>query len=103
MQIKFLLTLILGFSLVGCSPSSDTSTSSPISETTASESYSPQKQNYMKSCVETSEESFCSCQFDVIDPILSQSIGNDWANKSMQEKDFETYISAVETALRECG
>jgi len=100
-QIKFSLALMLSFALIGCSSSNDTNHSSPISETT-SESYSPKKQRYMKSCVGTSQESFCSCQFDVMDPILSQSISDDWPTKGMEEKDFEKYVSAVETSINEC-
>lgn len=100
---KFILALISSLSIIGCSSSNDTTRSTPISETTTSASYSPKKQQYMKSCVGTSQESFCSCQFDAMDPILSESIGNDWPTRNIEEKDFEKYISAVEIAVSECS
>lgn len=107
MKLKLALLLISVFSVVGCSPSDETAvyedSSKYIYEAPAPESYSVEKQSYMQSCVDTSDESFCSCQFNVMDPILSSSIGNDWSTKNMEEKDFGTYVSAVETAVSQCS
>ena len=104
-KISFLLTPM--FFLIACSPSDETATynESPTYTSKASdtESYSAEKQRYVQSFIETSEKSFCSCQFDVMDPILSSSIGNDWSTKNMEEKDFGTYLSAVESAVSQCS
>lgn len=101
------LLLVSIFFLVACSPSDDTVTysESPIStsEVSTVEPYSTEKQQYVQSCLETSDESFCSCQFDVMNPILSSSIGNDWINKDMEEDNFGTYVSAVESAVSQCS
>ena len=99
MRLKLSLLFILIFSVVACSKSDDTATyEAPIPE-----SYSVEKQKYIQSCLETSDENFCSCQFDVMDPILSSSVGSDWSTKNMEEKDFEIYVSAVESAVSECS
>ncbi len=107
MKLKLPLLLISVFSLVACSPSNETAVyeeSSTIThEAPAPESYSVEKQQYVQSCVETSDKNFCSCQFDVMDPILSSSVGNDWSTKNMEEKDFEKYVSAVESAVSQCS
>lgn len=104
-RVLFLLTSM--FFLVACSSSDDTvaheQSPTTTSETSAVESHSIEKQQYVQSCVETSDISFCSCQFDIMDPILSSSIGSNWSTKSMEEKDFETYVSAVELAVSECS
>ena len=101
------LLLISIFLLVACSPSDDTVTYSENqtskSEVSTIEPYSIEKQKYVQSCLETSDEGFCSCQFDVMDPILSASIGSDWSTKNMEENDFGTYVSAVESAVSQCG
>ena len=94
--------------LVACSPTDETSTydsngSTATQETLAPETYSIEKQHYMQSCIGTSDESFCSCQFDVMDPILSSAVGSDWSTKNMEEKDFGTYVSAVESAVSQCS
>lgn len=105
--MKLSLLLISVFSLVACSPSDETAvyedSSTSTHEAPAPESYSVEKQQYVQSCVETSDKKFCSCQFDVMDPILSSSVGNDWSTKNMEEKDFETYVSAVESAVSQCS
>lgn len=107
MKSKLLISLISALFLFACSSADETSdyeTSSTLTyEVSASETYSVEKQSYMQSCIDTSDESFCSCQFDVMDPILSSSIGNDWITKNMEEKDFEKYVSAVETAVSQCS
>lgn len=107
MNKKISFFLIPIFFLVACSSSDETATynENPIStsDTSITEPYSLEKQQYVQSCVETSEESFCSCQFDVMDPTLSSSIGSDWSTKNMEEKDFETYLSAVESAVSQCS
>lgn len=104
-KILFLLTSVLF--LVACSPSDETGTynesSTSTNEISAAEPYSTEKQQYVQSCLETSNESFCSCQFDVMDPILSSSIGSDWNTKGMEEDDFGTYVSAVESAVSQCS
>lgn len=107
MKIKSSFLLTFTILLVACSSSdgpvvhdeSPTHTSKAL----AVESYSVEKQQYVQSCVETSDKSFCSCQFDVMDPILASSIGSNWSTKNMEEKDFETYVSAVELAVNECS
>ena len=104
-NIPLLLASI--FFLVACSPSDDTATYSEsptsTSEVSTVEPYSTEKQQYVQSCLETSDESFCSCQFDVMNPILSSSIGNDWSTKDMEEDNFGTYVSAVESAVSQCS
>ncbi len=107
MKLKLSLLFVSVFSVVACSPSDETAISDYSSKTTyeapAPESYSVEKQQYVQSCIETSAESFCSCQFDVMDPILSSSVGSNWSTKNMEEKDFETYVSAVESAVSQCS
>ena len=107
MKLKLSLLFVPLFSIAACSQSDDTAAYEGSSTTTyeapAPESYSVEKQHYVQSCVETSDEKFCSCQFDVMDPILSSSVGNDWSTKNMEEKDFETYVSAVEAAVSQCS
>lgn len=107
MKLKLPILLISALFLFACSSADETSdyedTSTSTYEASASETYSVEKQSYMQSCIDTSDESFCSCQFDVMDPILSSSIGNDWSTKNMEEKDFGTYVSAVETAVSQCS
>ncbi|WP_367109783.1 hypothetical protein [uncultured Psychrobacter sp.] len=107
MKLKLPILLISASFLFACSSADETSdyetSSTPTYEASASETYSVEKQSYVQSCIDTSDESFCSCQFDVMDPILSSSIGNDWSMKTMEEKDFGTYVSAVETAVSQCS
>jgi len=38
-----------------------------------------------------------------MDPILSSSVGSDWSTKGMEEDDFGTYVSAVESAVTQCS
>lgn len=85
--------------LFACSSPDDT----PVHEASIPETYSVEKQQYVQSCIETSDENFCSCQFDVMDPILSSVVGSDWSTKNMEEKDFETYLAAVESAVSQCS
>lgn len=107
MNIKLPLLLTSVCFLVACSPSDETAvyddSPTPTSEVSAPKSYSVEKQQYVQSCIETSDESFCSCQFDVMDPLLSSSVGSNWSTKNMEEKDFETYVSAVESAVSQCS
>ena len=104
-KIAFFLTSI--FFLVACSPPDETRTynesSTSTSEGLVVEPYSAEKQQYVQSCLETSDEIFCSCQYDVMDPLLSSSIGSDWSTKSMEEQDFGVYVSAVESAVSQCS
>lgn len=112
MKMK-LVTLSLSFFLVACSSSDDTVSSSyepstseaneenneiayvePIAETQSEE-----KINF---CNDAEDRDACNCQFDVIDPILTAAIGSDWSTKSMEEKDFPTYMSAVEASVSQC-
>ena len=62
----------------------------------------PKKIEYVKTCSETSSEELCSCQFDVIDPILSESINDNWTNQPIKEKDYDTYVAAVQKAVEKC-
>lgn len=105
MKLLFLFTPI--FFLVACSPSNETATyednATSKLEISTPKSYSVEKQSYVQSCIETSDESFCSCQFDVMDPILSSSVGSDWSTKNMEEQDFGVYVSAVESAVSQCS
>ena len=107
MKLKLSLLLFSVLSVGACSQSDNTAAYEDNATTTyeapAPESYSVEKQQYVQSCLETSNEKFCSCQFDVMDPILSSSVGSDWSTKSMEEKDFETYVSAVESAVSQCS
>ena len=107
MKLKLSLLLISVFSLIACSPSDETviyeDSSKIIHEASAPKSYSVEKQQYVQSCVETSDKKFCSCQFDVMNPILSSSVGDDWSTKNMEEKYFETYVSAIESAVSRWG
>lgn len=93
--------------LIACSSSNEADTHSEsenhVSEVAVVEPYSEDKQQYVQSCLETSDESFCSCQFDVMNPILTNEIGDDWSKKSMDEKDFGKYMSAIESAVNQCG
>ena len=94
--------------LVACSPTDETATyeyssSTSTQEIPTPEAYSVEKQHYMQSCIATSDERFCSCQFDVMDPILSSTVGSNWSTKNMEEKDFGSYVSAVESAVSQCS
>lgn len=100
MKNKLILSLMLGATLVACSPSDDAATSQPTQESTT---YSAEKQKYVQPCLGTPEEDFCSCQFDVMNPILSKSIGSDWSEKGMEEDDFAKYFAAVEEAVSQCS
>lgn len=64
------------------------------------ETYTEEKINF---CSENDDVNACYCQFDVIDPLLTVAIGNDWSTKSMEEKDFPAYVSAVEAAVAQCA
>lgn len=107
MKLKLLISLISALFLFACSSADETSdydsSSTNTYEALPPETYSVEKQSYMQSCIDTSDESFCSCQFDVMDPIFSSSVGSDWSKKNMEEKDFEKYVSAVEIAVSECS
>jgi hypothetical protein len=103
MRIKSVFFILLGMTLVACSPSNEVTNSQPVQDNVSSENYSAKKQSYIKSCVDTSTESFCSCQFDVMDPMLSNSIGQDWNTRNMEEKNFEKYVTAVESAVSQCN
>ena len=35
---------------------------------------------------------FVVVQFDVMDPVLSSSVGSNWSTKAMEEDDFGTYV-----------
>lgn len=106
MKWKLSLLLVPVF-LVACSSSNETAvydnSPAPTSEVSDPKPYSVEKQNYVQSCIETSDESFCSCQFDVMDPVLSSSVGSNWSTKAMEEDYFGTYVSAVETAVSQCS
>lgn len=103
MKIKLILLLVIGASLGACSSSEEIPSyevnSESIYEAPNPETYSEEKQAY---CKETDNESFCSCQFDVLDPILTSAIGSNWSTKAMEEEDFPTYVSAVEAAVAQC-
>ncbi|UBX54142.1 hypothetical protein LDO52_16140 (plasmid) [Acinetobacter pseudolwoffii] len=97
MKLKTFLLVVLGAFTVGCAPANDVSYDSPPPQ-----SYSPAKEKYMKTCIGSSEESSCSCMFDAMDPILSKSIGEDWASVGIKDEDFDTYASALEVANQKC-
>ena len=63
------------------------------------EAHSEEKINF---CDDAEDKDACNCQFDVMDPILTAAIGNNWSTKSMEEKDFPTYVSAVEASVAQC-
>nr|WP_181717022.1 hypothetical protein [Psychrobacter sp.] len=65
----------------------------------SAEAYSQEKINF---CDDAEDKNACNCQFDVMDPILTAAIGSDWSTKSMEEKDFPTYVSAVEASVAQC-
>lgn len=101
MKTKLLLIIILGMSVVACSDETTNYEASapPIYEAPSTENYSEAKKNY---CTDAEDENSCSCQFDVMDPILTAAIGDNWSTKSMEEKDFPTYVQAVEKAVEQC-
>lgn len=90
--------------LMACSPSSNTSNQEADStlthEAPSVEAHSKEKKEY---CKEEEDKSSCNCQFDVMDPILTEAIGSNWSTKPMEEKDFGTYVSAVEAAVSQCS
>jgi hypothetical protein len=122
MKIK-LVTLIFPLFLVACSPSDDTANSSYEASATETreetstieesieennevayvepteEAQSEEKINF---CDDAEDRDSCNCQFDVMDPILTTAIGSDWSTKSMEEKDFPIYVSAVEASVAQC-
>lgn len=102
MKIKLLPIIMLGISIVACSDESTNyeTASAPTYEAPSSEAYSEEKNNY---CADADDKNSCSCQFDVMDPILTAAIGSDWSTKSMEEKDFSTYVQAVEKAVEQCS
>lgn len=101
MKAKLLLIIMLGTSIVACSdePTNSEASPAPTYEAPSSETYSEEKKNY---CSDVEDKNSCSCQFDVMDPILTAAIGSNWSTKSMEEKDFPTYVKAVETAVEQC-
>lgn len=101
MKTKLLLIMMLGISTVACSDESTDyeASTAPTYEAPSSETYSEEKNNY---CADAEDKNSCSCQFDVMDPILTAAIGSNWSTKSMEEKDFPTYVKAVETAVEQC-
>ena len=101
MKAKLLLIIMLGTSIVACSDEPTNSEASPVStyEAPSPETYSEEKENY---CSDVEDKNSCSCQFDVMDPILTAAIGSNWSTKSMEEKDFPTYVQAVEKAVEQC-
>lgn len=103
MKFKTLVLLTLAASLAACSESNEVASyeASPVStyEAPSPETYSKEKKDY---CSEANDKNSCSCQFDVMDPILTAAIGSNWSTKSMEEKDFPTYVAAVETAVEQC-
>ncbi|AMN69041.1 MULTISPECIES: hypothetical protein [Psychrobacter] len=101
MKTKLLLIIILGISIAACSDESTAyeASAAPTYEALSPETYSQEKDNY---CADAEDKNSCSCQFDVMDPILTASIGSNWSTKSMEEKDFPTYVKAVETAVKQC-
>lgn len=101
MKTKLLLIIILGISIVACSDESTSYETSPAHtyEAPSPETYSEEKKNY---CADAEDKNSCSCQFDVMDPMLTAAIGSNWSTKSMEEKDFPTYVTAVETAVEQC-
>lgn len=102
----FITSVFVGASDYTNFNSSQLSTHSPSSNSESTSTHNPstkRKDLYVKSCLESSStENFCSCQFDVIDPILTRKINKNWANESIQEKDFNTYLLAVEEAVKKC-
>lgn len=102
MKTKLLLMITLGISIVACSdePTNYEAGTAPTYEAPSPEAYSEEKKNY---CADAEDKNSCSCQFDVMDPILTAAIGNDWSIKSMEEKDFPTYVQAVEKAVEQCS
>lgn len=101
MKTKLLLTIMLGISIVACSDESTNAeaSSTPIYEAPSPETYSEAKKNY---CSDVEDKNSCSCQYDVMDPILTAAIGSNWSTKSMEEKDFPVYVTAVQTAVDQC-
>lgn len=99
-------SIILVIFLVGCSSPNESNSyeeNHKIVSNDPSESNSDAKDEYVKVCTEKADKSFCSCQFDIMNPILSDKIGSDWSTKNMEEKDFGIYMSAVETAVNKCS
>lgn len=95
--MKFiLLFLTLSSSLAICSLSNATTIKSESSK------YSINKKKYMESCVEALSKDSCSCQFDVINPILSKHLGSNWVNGKMEEKDYDVYLYATQKAVNKC-
>lgn len=101
MRTKLLLIIMLGASLVACSnePASYEASPAATYEAQNPETYSKEKKKY---CADADDKNSCSCQFDVMDPILTAAIGSNWSTKSMEEKDFPAYLNAVETAVEQC-
>lgn len=101
--------------LTACSPSDETASYETTTPETIEESsegndeiayvepsveaHSEEKINF---CDDAEDKDACNCQFDVMDPILTAAIGNNWSTKSMEEKDFPTYVSAVEASVAQC-
>lgn len=101
MKTKLLLIIMLGISIVACSDESTEfeAISAPTYEAPNPETYSEEKKDY---CSDAEDKNSCSCQFDVMDPILTAAIGSNWSTKNMEEKDFPTYVTAVEKAVEQC-
>ncbi|MGB2784802.1 hypothetical protein [Psychrobacter sp.] len=101
MKTKLFLIITLGISIAACSDEATNYEAGTAStyEAPSPEAYSEEKKNY---CADTDDKNSCSCQFDVMDPILTAAIGSDWSTKSMEEKDFPIYVKAVEKAVEQC-
>ena len=91
---KILISL-LTFILISCSSENE------VHEQMKSESNS-NKQRYVESCSDHLDRSRCSCQFDVMDPILTKSIGEDWSIAGMKEENYGKYLAAVEATVQKC-
>lgn len=101
MRFRILPLVVLGALLAACSPADETENNTEHTyEATSTQAYSKEKIDYCES--EENKES-CSCQFDVMDPILTNAIGENWSTKPMEEKDFGAYVSAVESAVSQCS
>ena len=79
-----------------------TNTNTKNSKNNSSKKYSANKKKWMKSCTTSHSEELCSCQFDVINPILAQSIGKKWQSIGMHEKHADKYQYAVEQTIQQC-
>lgn len=98
-NIRDITLISISALLISCSPANERTNQENIQQASNSESYTKEKREY---CAGTEDAESCSCQFDVMNPILTENIGSDWSTKAMEEKDFPTYTNAVEEAVRQC-